>query len=355
MTAPFVIFALPRSRTAWLSRFLSHQDWHCGHDELRHMRQLEDVRSWLSQPQTGAVETAGAPYWRLALEMRPDLRVVTVRRDPEEVAESIVRCGLSSDIDQAVRAMRRLDHKLGQIERRTGARSYRFEDLAREDTCADLFEHLLPYTHDSARWRVLDAENVQINVPALKRYVAAHRTQIERLGAIARQKSLALLASGRAHIAQGLTIGFEPLADLLRDGAALMREHMAEVGESPDNLGCKNFGLLLAHDEAGALQVTVARSNGRVFGYLVTCIGESLEAPGRIWACHTAFHASPDYPGLGLKLQRRAAEGLRDRGVYEVVMRAGVRGAGERVSALYRRIGAEPFGDYYRLQLGEAA
>lgn len=351
----FVVFSLPRSRTAWLSVFLSHGEWICGHDEIRHLRQLEDARSWLAQPMTGTVETAAAPFWRLVQHMRPDLRLVTIRRDPDEVAESAVRCGLASDLDMTVKVMRRLDRKLGQIERRTGARSFRFEDLKREDVCADLFEHLLPYKHDSARWAELDRTNLQINTSGLTRYVAAYRPQIERLSGIARQKSLALLNSRRVPDAAGLKLAFEPLANLLRDGHGLMRDHLAEVGESPDNLAEKNLALLQANEDAGGLQVTVARSNGRVFGYLVTGIGPSAEAEGRLWACHSAFYASPDYPGLGLKLQRKAAEGLRARGVHEVVMRAGVRGSGERVSTLYRRIGAQPFGTFYHLDLQGAA
>lgn len=315
------------------------------------MRQLEDVKSWLAQPTTGTVETAASPFWRLAREMHPGLKLVTIRRDPEEAAESAVRCGLSADIDATVIRFRKLDHKLGQIERRIGARSFRFEDLAREDVCADLFEHLLPYTHDAARWEALDAENVQIHVPTLKRYVAANLPQLNRLNAIARQKSLALISRRRVHQAGGLTLGFEPLADLLRDGAGLMRDHLAEVGEHPENLAVKNLDRLQANEDAGGLLVTVARLNGRVFGYLVTLIGESLEKAGRLWACHTAFYASPDVGGLGLKLQRKAAEGLRNMGVAEVTMRAGVRGAGDRVATLYRRLGAEPFGEYYRLDL----
>jgi len=348
---PFVVLALPRSRTAWLSRFLSYGDWFCGHDELRHMRQLDDARSWLAQPATGTVETAVAPYWRLLRHLRPDVRLVTIRRDPEEAAESAVRCGLAADLDATVGAMRRLDRKLGQIERRAGARSFRFDDLAREEVCADLFEHLLPYRHDSKRWAALDRENVQIHVPALLRYVDAHRPQIERFGAIAKQKSLALLARRPLGDGAGLTLGFEPLANLLRDGQALMRDHCAEVGEHPEGYAAKNLWALVGPESDGKVQVTTARSNGRMFGYLVTLIGESLEVAGRAWACHTAFYASPDYPGLGLKLQRKALEGLRGRGVHEVVMRAGVRGSGERVSALYRRLGAEPFGAYYRLEL----
>ena len=29
----FIVFAMPRSRSYWLSRFLSYEGWHCGHEE----------------------------------------------------------------------------------------------------------------------------------------------------------------------------------------------------------------------------------------------------------------------------------------------------------------------------------
>lgn len=193
-----MVFSLPRSRSAWLSRFLTYGDWHCGHDELRHMRQLEDVRSWLSQPNTGSVETAAAPFWRLGLDLRPDLQVVTIRRDPEAVTDSLLRCGFTTDRPTMLSAMRRLDRRLDQIEACTGAWSCGFDDLVREDVCAELFERLLPYRHDRRRWAALNGENVQISIPALTRYVAAHWPQINRLNEIARRESIALLTRERA-------------------------------------------------------------------------------------------------------------------------------------------------------------
>jgi GNAT superfamily N-acetyltransferase len=149
----------------------------------------------------------------------------------------------------------------------------------------------------------------------------------------------------------GLSVQCEPLADLLRDGQALMREHTAEVGEHPENFANKNYDLMQRLEDIGALQVVVARSNGRVFGYLVTVIGPSMEVPGQRSACATAFYASPDYPGLGMKMQRESVRLLKEMGVSEIALRAGVRGSGQRIGALYRRLGAEPFGDLYRLEL----
>jgi len=99
------------------------------------------------------------------------------------------------------------------------------------------------------------------------------------------------------------------------------------------------------------LQTMTARSNGRMFGYLMTVIGPSLDARDRLAGFHTIFFASPLIRGLGMKLQRAALDALRARGVQEVQMRAGHRGSGPRLGTFYRRLGAEEFGQLYRLEL----
>jgi hypothetical protein len=40
MMAPYLIFALPRSRTAWLAHFLTYRDWTCLHE---HAIQVEII------------------------------------------------------------------------------------------------------------------------------------------------------------------------------------------------------------------------------------------------------------------------------------------------------------------------
>lgn len=349
----FVIFALPRSRTTWLSKFLSYGDYFCGHDEVIKMRQIEDVQSWFAQPMTGTVETSASAFWRLALHLQPDLKFVVIRRDPVEAAESAFKAGFGANLDVLIKIFKYLDHKLGQIERRTGCLSIKYENLRDEVTCKTLFEHVLPYKHDTEWWNRLDKTNIQTNPIPLIRYMTNNWVQIDRLKSIAHQKELSNLATKLVIEPDALTLSFEPLAKVFPDMKFAMQEHCAAIGEHPGDFRSKNIPLFLAYEEAGALQVTVARSNGRVFGYLITILGESFEEVGKLTGCHTVFYASPDYPGLGLKLQRKAIEGLRERGVHEVVMRAGVRGSGERIASLYKRIGAEPVGAFYRLQIGE--
>lgn len=348
---PFVVFALPRSRTRWLAAFLTYADWNCGHDELRHVRSLDDVKSWLAQPMTGTVETAAAPYWRLLNLYRPDARVVTIRRPVEEVMASFARTGIDIDLVALRRAMVHQDRKLDQIEHRVpGTRSFAFKDLSVQETCADIFTHLLPYPHDVAWWDAHDQDNIQIDLKALLRYVIAYKPQLEKVAKQAMHRMLSAMSRRAAHI-EGVTFQQEPVDVVYTEGVPLFKEHLIQTDQAPDAYLDKNVPVLRKLEELGALQVMAARSNGRLFGYLVSVIGPSLDDVHKLQAWHTIFFASPLIKNLGMNLQRAAAEALRARGISEVQMRTGVRGLGPRLATFYRRLGAEEMGSLYRLSL----
>lgn len=349
---PFIVFGLPRSRTYWLSRYLSYGEWSCGHEEIRHARSVDDVKAWFSQPLTGTVETAAGPWWRLIQSIRPDIRIVVIRRPVDEVVESLVALGFERDIMRPF--MRRMDTKLDQIEHRVfGVLSIRFRDMADEHVCAEIFEHCLPYRHDPAWWAYMAPINMQIDMRALVRYFHAYQPQLDKVSKIAKHQIISGMAR-HTPPPEGVTIQQEPFDTFFRDGQALFAEHLMEVGEAPDNFWNKNVILMSALDQMGAMQITTARSNGRMFGYLMAIISPSLESPGITSAMHTIFYASKDFPGLGMKLQRASTEGLRGKGVGELFLRAGVRGSGPKMGALYRRLGAEDFGQLFKLELKAA-
>lgn len=345
---PYIVYALPRSRTYWLSHFLSYGDWHCGHDELRTMRSLDDVRAWLSQPNTGTVETSAAPWWRLAA----DVPAVVIRRPVEDVLESLMHVGIRFDVDRLTAAMHKLDRKLDQIERRLpNVLSVQYADLASETTCARIFEHCLPYRHDALWWKRLSPLNLQINWLALVRYQQVYERALIKLGAIAKQAILAGMARRPAAI-EGVTFQQEPFETFYRDGQHLFAEHLCQVGEAPTAFAAKNLPLMRKLEEIDCLQITTARSNGRMFGYLMAVISPSLESPDTMIATHTTFYVSPAAAGIGLKLQRASVSALRERNVNEVLLRAGPRGSGPRMGALYRRMGATDGGQLYSLAMG---
>ena len=354
---PFVVLALPRSRTFWTSRFLSYGGWHCGHEECLRLRSLADVRSWLAQPLTGTVETAAAPFWRLLLRLRPDTRIALIRRPVAEVTESLL-AQLPFDPPALMTQMRRLDAKLDQIEQRCpGVLSVSYAELATEAGCAELFEHCLPFQHDPLWWQRLAGVHLQIDLAAMLRYCQAHQAQLNKMAATARHRIMADMATNVSRETDGVTFQTEPYTEaLLHEGLPLLKEHLVLMDQSPDDWDKRNLPLYQSLQNLGALHCMTARCNGRLFGYLVSIVAPSLDRRDRTEAMHTIFFASPAIRNLGMKLQRAAVADLKACGVSDVFMRTGVRTVdAPRLGAIYRRLGASAMGEMYRLALQEEA
>ena len=351
---PFLVLGLPRSRTAWLSRFLTYGDVICGHDELRHCRSMDDVRSWFAQGLVGSAETAAAPFWRLFDKIAPDVQIVVVRRSVEDVVESLMALpGVVFDMVLLTHEMRKLDRKLDQIEARAdNVLSVQFDDLVNEATCRAVFHHCLPHEWNQAHWQFWAPVNVQCDFRAVVRYVEAHRTQLGKLTRIAKHEMLATMAMRKAAETDGVTIQTEPFETWLKDAPKLFDSHLVLVGEAPGDWAEKNIPMMRRLDREGAMQITTARCNGRMFGYLMTLLSPSLVSPELTSGTNLTFYADPSIPGLGMKIQRAALRTLKDRGVGEVFFEAGKRGSGERLGAMYRRLGAQDHGQVFRMALG---
>jgi GNAT superfamily N-acetyltransferase len=350
----FVVLALPRSRTAWMARFLTYGDWLCGHDEVRHARSLDDLHAWLGMDHTGTVETAVAPFWRWLASR--DVRIVVVRRPVDEVVVSLTALGVGFEQPGLTKAIARLDRKLSQIvDRVPGVLALDYSDLATEAGCARLFEYCLGISHDQKWWTAVSAVNIQISMPHLLRYYEANRAQLNKLALQVKHRIIAGMGNWDRPTPDGVTFQVEPFRSFYADAEPLFREHLVQTGQSPEDHAAKNLSLLATLDDIGALQCLTARSNGRMFGYLMSVIAPSLDSPDVINAEHTIFFASPHIKGLGMRLQRAALDALRARGVTEVLMRAGHRGSGPRLGTFYRRLGADEFGQLYKLNIKEFA
>lgn len=344
---PFVVFAMPRSRSKWLSCFLNYGPWQCGHDELRHCRSLDDVKSWLTQPCTGTVETAAAPFWRLLERFAPEARVVTVRRHVPAVAASLARAGLVFDGLMMERLLWGIERKLDQIEARLPqVLSVTFDDLADENACAAVFQHCLGLPHDHDWWQRVAPLNLQADLSRMLGYLAAHGQQIEKLRRIARHE---ILRSFRRPVElDGVTFQQEGLHQAFHDGERLMTDECVALGEYPEAWQNMNIPLLERLEARGNLHVYTARSNGRMFGYLMSALGEAFHGYDQLEAEQVAFYADPGWPGLGRKLQHAAIEDLRAKGVDRVMM---FQPDATRVGLVYRRLGAKQTGQRFVLEL----
>jgi hypothetical protein len=246
----------------------------------------------------------------------------------------------------------KLDTKLNQVERRVpGVLSVTYADLATQEGARAVFEYALQVPFDEAWWRTLAPMNLQEPFTTFERYARAYLPQLARMAALAKGAILRDMALRAPRGVEGVEFAEEPFGTFLRDGADLFAEHSFAVGEAPGSFWEKNIPLLQAISDEGALQIVTARSNGRMFGYLMSEIAPSRESPTRVSAVETTFFASGDIPGLGMKLQRETLRRLRTKGVSEVWFRQGDRGDGPRLGSMFRRVGAAPSGSLWRLDL----
>ena len=358
---PFIILALPRSRTTWLSRFLTYGDWACWHEQARYVRSPSDVATWFAQDHTGTVETAVSRWWKLIRLLRPDVRIVLVRRPVDEVVESLMRLDLGEvgrfDRDRLMLGMTKLDHSLDRITKIISPLSVRYQDLECENSCAAVFEHCLGIPHDPAWWRSLSGVNVQTDMRALMRYA---RTFDAQMNGAARVCTSYFRNANRLRARNilrqdddGVVIQEEPLAMFWSDGQELFREHCKIVGEPEDQFLRKNLPLINHLEAMRSWQFVTARQDGKMLGYLASIVVPSIEREGLITATQNLLFVSPSAgkANLSLRLQRASIAALEKRGIGEIHMRAGIRGSGDRLGILYRRLGAKPFGELYKLVL----
>lgn len=183
MSDPFIIYALPRSRTAWLAEFLSYADWSVSHEQAIYMRSIEDVQEFFERPNTGTVETAAAQAWRIIHHHVPNLRVAVIRRPVDEVIDSVLKVPLKGvatyDEVRLQKVMAYGDRMLRQISALPGVLTLNYADISSEDACAALFEHCLPYEFDRPWWDWMKDRNVQADVPSIIRYYHENKIQIE--------------------------------------------------------------------------------------------------------------------------------------------------------------------------------
>lgn len=159
--AKFIIMALPRSRTKWLSEFLSFEGKHViGHDLAVDCSSLQDFEDALDAVD-GSVETGAMLGWRLLLKRHPDWRVVTIHRPLWQIANSFARLGVNG-IDWE--NMKAREAMLEALTLQPGVRGYGFDELDVEHTIASIWEFCLRRDFDYEWWVEMRSKNIQINM-----------------------------------------------------------------------------------------------------------------------------------------------------------------------------------------------
>lgn len=182
MGTPFLVYSISRSRTAWLSKFLSYGPWQCIHELALFMRTRDDMVDFFRHTYVGAADTAAAHGYWLARYYAPALREVVVRRPVEDVVQSYLVLSRDTPFfyDEPLlrKRMEYGERMLDRIVKRPGVLEVSFSDLHTEATGKAVFEHCLQLPFDADWWRYWSPVVVQLDMAKFLTYYHEHRQDI---------------------------------------------------------------------------------------------------------------------------------------------------------------------------------
>lgn len=167
--APFIVFSLPRSRSAWLTVFLSAPSRLVGHDIGITSGSPGEFIERLRGPLAGTCETGAAFAWPLIKKRLPEARIAVVVRAPAEVCASLARFGFTGIEAEIAERSRQLE----RISAAAGVVTIQYQHLTDPQACARLHHHCTGRDMDMAWWRHMDGMNVQVDMA--KRTALLHR------------------------------------------------------------------------------------------------------------------------------------------------------------------------------------
>jgi len=161
----FIIYSLPRSRSAWLAHFLNYPFTvplqPVGHNLAPLCKSVERfVKAYKEEGMCGSVELEGMIGWQVIRKEMPDLKVVVMRRPLQEVYDSLTMLGYIPNLTE----LASLNAMLDIIASQPGVFSINSSDLDAPIACKWLFEYCLELDFDFDWWCQLTQLNVQVNI-----------------------------------------------------------------------------------------------------------------------------------------------------------------------------------------------
>lgn len=154
----FMVFTAGRSRTYWLSQFLTYGPHICHFETVARLSHIEEVIKLLRDG-NGAAETVSAMIWPKLLHGIPSLKAVVVRRPKDEIIASFIeaaeKTNVKIDKDFLSDFIPRVIGCLDKLSLQPQTLTAEFHDLDQEDACRAIFEHCLPCAYDHDWWLLM--------------------------------------------------------------------------------------------------------------------------------------------------------------------------------------------------------
>jgi hypothetical protein len=153
----YFILGLPRSRTTWLSVFLSQGNI-CYHEKSMEFRNLEELKLFCEQnPKCGISDTALLIHWKWIRQNIPEAKIVVIERDIKEVKQSLQDIGLPTECIKPIK------DKLEEARQDPNIVFIKFEDLNKKLYCKLIYEYCKEEPLDDLWYEVIKGIEMQPN------------------------------------------------------------------------------------------------------------------------------------------------------------------------------------------------
>jgi len=344
MHPPFVVFSLPRSRSAWLAWWLSRvaSGAPIGHDTAIEAASVDDWLETVFRRVRGTCETGAVEAWPILRRAVPDCRIAVVLRPVQAVADSLAAAGAPADCE----ALWRRSEALVALARQPGVLTLPYEALSDPRACCDLQEHCLDIPFDWPAWKASAGQIVTIDMAARLARLDERRAEIEALKA----ETAARVGAPQPFA----TVGEEQWIDVADACEALGAVHHTEATEGQEGPFRLDRDLLVRMAAAGLWRVFIARVDGTIVGYCCWTRETNAEAAAPPTMLHGPFYVAPDAAGFrfGVRLLAASRDQFAREGYRVLKLHHTVYGRGNRAGALYQSLGAAEFQREYIWRIG---
>lgn len=170
----FLVFSLPRSRSSWLSVFLTTGFAICLHDYSAYGKSLPTNLFQCSY--IGMASTGAAGEWEHWVNKYPSAPLVVINRSPRECAASFCEV-MQLKLNTVMPGMLDLNERLRQISALPQTLTVEFGDI--DARAAEIYEHCLPGQFLDRRR--LD-ELLQMQIEPVPQKMRAESARLEALG-----------------------------------------------------------------------------------------------------------------------------------------------------------------------------
>ena len=174
---PFFIIGLPRTRSSWLSNFLTYKTSFCFHEAIRLCYKMEDMKDLfecVNEPNVGDADCRLLFYTNDMLRLFPNAKWVLINRKIEDVDKSLEkRYDFGDDKDKE--HTREISRLINIFKKENKVLEFNFEDLDRKEVCKEIWEYCIKDTpFPEKRWYQLDVMKVDPFEDKMMKYHGEH-------------------------------------------------------------------------------------------------------------------------------------------------------------------------------------